>query len=91
MVIGQKDIFSGSFGIITLYLNYVKCGFFFYGNYAYTRFEELCTRSGEVLFTREHKATLSKEKSLRYIDIDELKIFRNMYSKDEMVLKTKKK
>ena len=60
------------------------------GNYAYIRFEELCTCSGEVLFTREHKATLSKEKSLTYIDIDELKIFRNMYSEDEIVLKTKK-
>ena len=44
-----------------------------------------------MLFTREHKATLSKEKSLTYIDIDELKIFRNMYSEDEIVLKTKKK
>ena len=52
---------------------------FCYGNYVYTRFEELCTRSGEVLFTREHKATLSKEKSLRYIDID------------EKLIKTKKK
>ena len=42
---------------------------FCYGNYAYIRFEELCTCSGEVLFTREHKATLSKEKSLTYIDM----------------------
>ena len=31
------------------------------GNTAYTRFEELRTRSGEVLFTNEHKATLSNE------------------------------
>ena len=44
-----------------------------------------------MLFTREHKTTLSKEKSLTYIDIDELKIFRNIYSEDEVVLKTKKK
>ena len=33
---------------------------FYYGNYVYTRFEELYTPSGEMLFTREHKATLSK-------------------------------
>ena len=64
---------------------------FFYGNYVYTRSEKLCTCSGEVLYTREHKATLSKGKPFKYIDIDELKIFRNMYSKDEIVLKTKKK
>ena len=64
---------------------------FCYGNYVYTRSEKLCTCSGEVLYTREHKATLSKGKPFKYIDIDELKIFRNMYSKDEMVLKTKKK
>ena len=37
------------------------------GKYAYTRFEELCTHSGEVLFTREHKATTSKDKSNTYI------------------------
>ena len=61
------------------------------GNYAYTRFEELCTRSGEVLFTREHKATLSKEKSLTHIDIDALKVFRNEYFEDEIILKTNKK
>ena len=30
------------------------------GNYAYTRFEDLHTHSGEVLFTREHKAVTSK-------------------------------
>ena len=64
---------------------------FYDGNYAYTRFEELCTRFGEVLFTRENKATLSKEKSLAYIDIDALKVFRNEYFEDEIVLKTEKK
>ena len=31
-------------------------------NYVYTRFEELSTHSGEVLYTKEHKATLSKKK-----------------------------
>ena len=35
---------------------------YYKGNYAYTRFEELRTRSGEVVFTREHKATTSKDK-----------------------------
>ena len=49
-----------------IYLNY---------NYAYTRFEELRTRSGEVIFTREHKATMSKDRSNAYIDINELKMF----------------
>ena len=32
------------------------------GKYAYTNFEKLRTHSGEVLFTREHKATTSKDK-----------------------------
>ena len=49
-----------------IYLNY---------NYAYTRFEELRPRSGEVIFTREHKATMSKDRSNAYIDINELKMF----------------
>ena len=31
---------------------------FYKDNYVYTRFEELCTFSGEALYTREHKATL---------------------------------
>ena len=41
-------------------------------NYAYTRFEELHKCSGEVLFTREYKATASKDNSDTYIDIDEM-------------------
>ena len=44
-----------------------------------------------MLSTREHKATLSKEKSLTHIDIDALKVFRNEYFEDEIILKTKKK
>ena len=59
------------------------------GNYAYARFEELRTRSGEVLFTNEHKATLSKEKSKIYIDIDKLKIFKYFSFKAPTPLKTK--
>ena len=54
-----------------MYQNCVKSGYINYkGNYAYTRFEELRTRSGEVVFTREHKATVSKDKS----DIDDIDI-----------------
>ena len=49
------------------------------GNYAYTRFEVFRTRSGKMLFTNEHKATLSKEKSNTYIDIDELKMFKDFF------------
>ena len=40
--------------------------------YAYTRFEELRTYSGEVPFTREHKATTSKDKPNTHIDIDKM-------------------
>ena len=37
--------------------------------YAYTLFEELRTYSGEVLFTREHKAITSKDNdTLHFID-----------------------
>ena len=59
------------------------------GNYACTRFEELRTCSGEVLFTNEHKANISREKSKTYIDTDELKMFRDSSSKDTIPLKTK--
>ena len=61
------------------------------GNYAYTRFEEIRTRSVEVLFTREYKGTLSEEKSNTYIDIDVLKIFKDLSSKDITTIKTKTK
>ena len=61
------------------------------GNYAYTRFEELRTRSGEVLFTREHKATISKDKANTYIDIDELKMFKDFGTSDKTTFKTKTK
>ena len=44
--------------------------------YAYTRFEELRTYSGEVLFTGEHKATTSKRKKNIFINIDKLKVFK---------------
>ena len=46
--------------------------------YAYTRFEELCTYSGEVIFTREHKATISKRKSDKnFININKLQVFKD--------------
>ena len=34
-------------------------------NYAYTRFEEFRTCSGEVLFTNEHKSVFSKNKTIK--------------------------
>ena len=60
-------------------------------NYAYTRFEELRTRSGEVLFTRENKATKSKDESDTYIDIDELPMFKDFTTKGKTKPKTKTK
>ena len=42
-----------------------------------------------MLFTREYKGTLSEEKSNIYIEIDELKIFKDFSSKDITILKTK--
>ena len=42
---------------------------------AYTQFEELCTCSGEVIYTTEHKAITTKHKKNIFIDIDELKVF----------------
>ena len=65
-----------------------KC-VYYDGNYAYTRFEELRTRSGEVLFTREYKATASKYNSDTYIDIDELQMFKDFSIKDKTTTKTK--
>ena len=59
------------------------------GKYAYTRFEELRKRSGEVLFTREYKATTSKDYSNVYIDIDKLQIIKNFSIRDKTTAKTK--
>ena len=61
------------------------------GNYAYARFEELHTCSGEVVFTREHKAAISKNISKTYIDIDDLKIFKDFSTSDKIMNKTKDK
>ena len=61
------------------------------GKYAYTRFEELRIHSGEVIFTREHKATTSKDKSNTYIDIDDLKMFKDFSTSDKTTFKTKTK
>ena len=56
--------------------NYVTelCEVWIYINnkYAYTRFKELCTYSGEVLSAREHKAITSKHK--QNLNIDGLKV-----------------
>ena len=56
-------------------------------NYAYTRFEEFRTCSGEVLFTNEHKAVFSKNKAKTYIDIDDLKISKDFSKEDKTKLK----
>ena len=45
--------------------------------YAYKQFEELRTYSGEVLFTREHKATITKCKTNMFIKIHKLKVFKD--------------
>ena len=45
--------------------------------YAYTRLEELHTYSGEVVFTREHKATRTKVKTNTLINIDKLQVFKD--------------
>ena len=52
--------------------------------YAYTRFEELCTYSGEVLSTREHKAITSKRKQNIFITIDELKVYKGTTKYDTL-------
>ena len=76
MVIGKQVwVFWNNKYISELYEKWL----YFDGNYAYTRFEVFRTCSGEMLFTNEHKATLSKEKSNIYIDIDELKVFKDFF------------
>ena len=58
-------------------------------NYTYIRSEELYTHLGELLYTREHKAGLSKKKkSCHYIDNDELKMSTDY--DDESIFKPKK-
>ena len=44
-----------------------------------------------MLFTREHKATTSKDKSNTYIDIHELKMFKDFSTNDKITFKTKDK
>ena len=56
-------------------------------NYAYTRFEEFRTCSGEVLFTNEHKAVFSKNEAGSYIDINDLEIFKDFSSDSKIIFK----
>ena len=42
-----------------------------------------------MLFTREHKATMSKEKAKTYIDIDELQMLKDFSIKDKTKIKDK--
>ena len=58
-------------------------------NYAYTRFEEFRTCSGEVLFTNEHKAVFSKNKAKTYIDINDLEIFKDFSKENKTKFKRK--
>ena len=51
--------------------------------------KKLRTCSGETLYNREHKVTLSKTNSIFYADIDNLYI--NNYDDDEAIFKPKKK
>ena len=45
--------------------------------------------SGEVLSTKEHKVTISKDETDCYIDIDDLKIFKDFSASDKTTYKTK--
>ena len=64
---------------------------YYNNNYAYTRFEEFRTCSGEVLFTNEHKAVFSKNIAKTYTDINDLKIFKDFSKKDKTKFKKKPK
>ena len=66
MVIGKGDKLSGSFGITVMYQNYVKSGYILMVN-MHTQGLKSFAHILEVLFTREHKATTSKDKSNTYI------------------------
>ena len=62
---------------------------YYNNNYAYTRFEEFRTCSGEVLFTNEHKAVFSKNKAKTYIDINDLEIFKDFSKENKTKFKRK--
>ena len=64
---------------------------YYNNNYAYTRFEEFCTGSGEVLFTNEHKAAFSKNNAKTYIDINDLNMFKYFSKEDKTKFKRKPK
>ena len=64
---------------------------YYNNNYAYTRFEEFCTCSGEVLFTNEHKAAFSKNNAKAYIDINDLNMFKYFSKEDKTKFKRKTK
>ena len=44
-----------------------------------------------MIFTREHKAIVSKDKLDTYIDIDDLKMFKDFYTSNKTTFKTKAK
>ena len=61
---------------------------YYNNNYAYTRFEEN-TCSGEVLFTNEHKAVSSKNKTTTQTDINDLQIFKDFSKENKTKFKRK--
>ena len=66
-------------------MNYGHCN----NNYAYTRFEEFRTCSGEVLFTNENKAVFSKNNAKTYIDINDLEINKAFFKENKTKFKKK--
>ena len=56
-------------------------------NYAYTRFEGFSTCTAEVRFTNKHKTVFSEKEVRRYIDINDLEIFRDFYGDSKTVFK----
>ena len=58
-------------------------------NYAYTRFEEIHTCAGEVLFTNEHKAVFSRKEADCYIPIKDLDIFKDLFDNTKTIFMIK--
>ena len=82
-VIRKKDRSSGSFGMMSMYQKYAKMWICYNHDFTYTRFEELCTYSGEVIFTREQQAITSKDKPNSHIDTDRLQVFKDFITEDK--------
>ena len=57
--------------------------------YGYTQFEELCTCSGEIIYTRKHKAITTKRKKTIFLDINEVNVFRKKITNLDEYLRKK--